>query len=213
MTKIPQNVIMILAQKQNYRSAELARKPRNNWSSQFSSVQLLSCFRLFVTSWTAACHAYLSNSWSLLKLLSIESVMPSNHLIFCCSFLLPLSIFPSIRVFSNESVLHIRWPKYWSFGFSPSNEHSGLISFRMDWLDLLDVQGTLKSLLQHHSSKASILWRSAFFIVQLSKPYMITGKTIALTIWTFVGKVMSLLFNMLSRLIIAFLPRSKRLLI
>ena len=140
MTKIPQNVIMILVQKQNYRSAELARKPRNNWSSQFSSVQLLSCFRLFVTSWTAACHAYLSNSWSLLKLLSIESMMPSNHLIFCCPLLLPPSIFPSIRVFSNESVFFcIRWPKYWSFSFSisPSNEHSGLISFRIDWLDLL----------------------------------------------------------------------------
>ena len=143
--------------------------------------------------------------------------MPSNHLILCGHLLLPLSIFSSIRVFSNESVLHIRWPKYWSFSFSfsisPSNEHPGLVSFRMDWLDLLAVQGTLKSLLQHHSSKASILWSSAFFIVQLSHPYMTTGKTIALTRRTFVGKVMSLVFNMLSRLVIIFLPRSKCLLI
>ena len=141
--------------------------------------------------------------------------MPSNHLIFCHPLLLQPSIFPSIRVFSNESALHIRWPKYWNFSFniSPSSEHPGLISFRMDWLDHLAVQGTLKSLLQHHSSKASILWRSAFFIIQLSYPYMTTGKTIALTKWTFVGKVMSLLFNKLSRLVIAFLPRSKRLLI
>ena len=141
--------------------------------------------------------------------------MPSNHLILCHPLLLPPSIFPSIRVFSNESALRIRWPKYWSFSFSisPSSEHSGLISFRMDWLDLLAVQGTLKTLLQHHSSKASILQCSAFFTVQLSYPYMATGKTIALTRWTFVGKVMSLLFNMLSRLIIAFLTRSKRLLI
>ena len=139
--------------------------------------------------------------------------MPSNHLILCCSLFLLPSIFPSIRVFSNESVLHIRWPKYWSFSFniSPSKEHSGLISFRMDYLDLLSVQGTLKSLLQHHSSKASILWCSAFFIVHLSHPYMTTGKTIALTRWTFVDKVMSLLLNMLSRLVITFLPRSKRL--
>ena len=134
--------------------------------------------------------------------------MPSNHLILCCPLLLPPSIFPSIRVFSNESGLHIRWSKYWSFSFniSPSNEHSGLISFRMDWLDLLAVQGTLVSLLQHRSSKASILQCSAFFIVQLSHLYMTTGKTIALTRWTFVGKVMSLLFNMLSRLVITFLP-------
>ena len=141
--------------------------------------------------------------------------MPSNHLILCCPLLLPPPIFPSIRVFSNESVLCIRWPKYWSFSFSisPSNEYSGLISFRMDWLDLLAVQGTLNSVFQHHSSKASILWCSAFFIVQLSHPYMTTGKTIALTRWTFVGKVMSLLFNMLSRLVIAVLPRSKRLFI
>ena len=141
--------------------------------------------------------------------------MPSNHLILCCPLLLLPSIFPSIRVFSNESVLRIRWQKYCSFSFniSPSNEHSGLISSRMDWLHLLVVQGTLKSFLQHHSSKASILRCSAFFIVQLSHPYMTTGKTIALTRWNFVGKVMSLLFNMLSRLVIAFLPRSKRLLI
>ena len=141
--------------------------------------------------------------------MSIESVMPSNHLILCHPLLLLPSIFPSIRVFSSESTLHIRWPKYWSFSFNinPSNEHSGLISFRMDWLDLLAVQGTLKSLLQHHSSKASILHCSAFFIVQLSRSYMTTGKTIALTRWTFVGKVMSLLFNMLSRLVITFLPR------
>ena len=141
--------------------------------------------------------------------------MPSNHLILCHPFLLPPSIFPSIRIFSNESVLHIRWSKYWSFSFSisPSNEYSGLIPFRTDWLGLLAVQGTLKSLLQHHSSKASILLHSAFFIVQLLHPYMTTGKTIALTRWTFVSKVMSLLLNMLSRLIITFLPRSKHLLI
>ena len=147
--------------------------------------------------------------------MSIKSVMPSRHLILCHPLLFLPSIFPSIRVFSNESVLRIRWPKYWSFGFniSPSNEHSGLISFRMDWFDLLAVQGTLKSLLQHHSSKASILQCSAFFIVQLLHPYMTIGKTIALTRWTFVGKVMSLLFNMLSRLVITFLPRSKHLLI
>ena len=147
--------------------------------------------------------------------MSIESVMPSNHLILCCPLLLLPSIFPSVRVFSNESVLPNRWPEYWSFSFSisPSNEYSGLSSFRMDWLDLLAVQQTLKSLLQHHNSKASILWRSAFFMVQLSHPYMTTGKTIALTRWTFVGKVMSLLFNMLSRLVLTFLPRSKCLLI
>ena len=143
--------------------------------------------------------------------MSIESMMPSNHLILCRPLLLPPSIFPSIRVFSNESALRIRWPKYWSFSFSisPSIEYSGLISFRMDWLDLLAVQGTFRSLLQHHSSKASILWHSAFFIIQLSHQYMTTGKNIALTRQTFVGKVMSLLFNMLSRLIIAFLPRGK----
>ena len=149
---------------------------------------------------------------SLLKLMSIESVMPSNHLILCHPLLLLPSIFPSIRVFSNESVLRIRWPEYWSFSFniSPFKEHSGLISFRMDWLDLLTVQGTLKSLLQRHSSKASILLCSAFFIiVQLSHPYVTTGKTIALTIWTFAGKGMSLLFHTLSRFVTTFLPRSK----
>ena len=141
--------------------------------------------------------------------------MQSNHLILCYPLLLPPSVFPSIRIFSSESVLHIRWPKYWSFSFSisPSNEYSGLISFRMDWLDLLAAQRTLKSFLQLHSSKASILWSSAFFIFQLSHPYMITGKNIGLTRWTFVGKIMSLLFNMLSRLVITFLPRSKHLLI
>ena len=144
---------------------------------------------------------------------SIESVMPSNQIILCCPLLLLPSIFPGIRVFSNETVLCIRWPKYWSFSISPSNEYSGLISFRMDWLDLLAVQGTLKSLLQHHSSKASILQHSAFFIVQLSHPYMTTGKTITLTSQTFADQVMSLLFHMLSRLIITFLPRSKPLLI
>ena len=150
---------------------------------------------------------------SLFKLMPIESVMTSNHLILCCPLLLLPSIFPNIKVFSNESVLQIRWPKYWnfSFNFSPSNEYSGLISFRINRLDLLAVQGTLKSLLQHHSSKASILWLSAFFIVQLSHPYMTTGKTIALTKWTFVGKVMSVLFNMLSRLVITFLSKSKHL--
>ena len=185
-------------------------------SVQFSSVQSLSHVLLFATPWTAARHASLSitNSQSLLKLMSIESVMPYNHLTLCCPLLLPPSIFPSIRVFSNELVLCIRWPKYWSFSFSinPSNEYSGLISFRMDWLDLLAVQETLKSL-QHHSSKASILQHSAFFIVQLSHPYMTTRKTIALTRQIVVGKVMSLLFNMLSRLVINFLPRSKCLLI
>ena len=170
-----------------------------------------------MTPWTAARQASLSitNSWSLVKFKSIESVMPSNHLILCHPFLLPPSIFPSIRVLLNESVLRIRWPKYWSFSFSisPSNEHPRLISFRMDWFGLLASQGTLKSLFQHHSSKASILQCSTFFIVQISHPYMTTGKTIPLTRRTFVGKVMSLLFNMLSRLIIAFLPRRKHLLI
>ena len=147
--------------------------------------------------------------------MSIESVMPYNHLILCCPILLLLSIIPRIRVFSKESVLHIKWPKYWSFSFSisPSSEYSGPISFRRDWLDLYAVQGTLKSLLQYHSSKASVLWHSAFFMVQLSHPYLTTGKTIALTRRTFVGKVMSLLFNMLPRLVIIFLPRSKCLLI
>jgi len=196
--------------------------------------KLLSHIRLLATPWTAAYQApppmgfsrqeywsgvplpsLITNSQSLPKPMSIELVMPSNHLILCCPLLLPPSIFPSIRVFSNESVLHVRWPKYWSFSIyiSHSNEHSGLISFRMDWLGLLAVQGTLKSLLQHHGSKASILRCLAFFIVQLSHPYTATGKTIALMRWTFVDKVMSLLFNMLSRLVITFLPRSKRLLI
>ena len=189
------------------------------WSKEImctSSVKSFSCVWLFATPWTTAHQASLSitNSQSLLKLMSIESVVQCNHLIFCWP-LLPTSVFPSIRVFSNESVLHIRWPKYWSFSFSisPSNEYSGLISFRIDWFDLLAVQGILKSLLQHQSLKASILWPSAFFIVQLSHPYMTTGKTIALTGRIFVGKVMSLLFNMLSRLVIVFLPRSKHLLI
>ena len=165
---------------------------------QFSSVQSLSRVWLFATPWITACQASLSitNSWSLLKPMSTESVMPSNHLILCRPLLLLPPILPSIRVFSNESTLRMRWPKYWSFSFriSPSKEHPGLISFRMDWLDLLAVQGTLKSLLQHHSSKASIFRLSAFFTVQLSHPYTTTGKTIALTRWTFVGKVMSLLF-------------------
>ena len=178
----------------------------------FSSVQLLSRLRLFVTLWTAAHQASLSitNSQNLLKLMSIELVMPSNQLILCYPLLLLPSIFPSIRVFSDESVLHIRWLKYWSFSFSisPSHEYSGLISFRMDWLDLLAVQGTLKSLLQHHSSE-SILWDSVFFMVQLLHPYMTTGKTIALPIWIFVSKVVSLLFNTLSSFVRAFLPRSK----
>ena len=164
----------------------------------YSSIQWLSHVQLFATPWIAAYQASLSitNSRSLLKLMSIESVMPSSHLILCFPLLLPW-IPPNIRVFSSESTLHMRWPKYWSFSFSisPSNEHPGLISFRMDWLDLFAVQGTLKSLLQHHSSKASILRHSAFFTVQHSHPYMTTGKTIALTIWTFVGKVMSLLFT------------------
>ena len=174
-------------------------------------------FQLFATPWTTARQASLSitNFQSLLKLMSTESVMPSNHLVLCHPLLLLPSIFPSIRVFSNESALCVRWLKYWNFNFSisPSNEHPGLISFRMDWLDVLAVQGTLKSLLQHHSSKASILRHSAFFRVQISHLYMTTGKTITLTRQTFVDKVMSLLFNMLSRLVITFLPRSKRLLI
>ena len=176
----------------------------HSWADTPSSVKSLSHIWLFESPWTTACQASLSitNSQSLLKLMSIMSVMLSNYLILCHP-LLPSSFLPSIRVFSNESVLHIRWPEYWSFAFSisPSNEYSGLISFRIDWFHL-----------QHHSSKASILWHSDYFIVQLSHPYMTTGKTIALTGWTFVGKVMSLLFNMLSRLVIAFLPRSKHLL-
>ena len=170
-----------------------------------------------MTSWTAAHQPSLSFtiSQNLLKLLSIDSVMPSKHLILCHPLLLLPSIFPSIRVFSNESAFHPIWPKYCSFSFfiSPSNEYLRLISIRMDWFDLLAVQGTVESLLQHHSSKASVLWHSAFFMVQLSHPYMTIGKAIALTGWTFVGKVMSLIFNTLSRLVIAFLPRSKRLLI
>ena len=178
---------------------------------------MLSRVRLFATPWTTAHQASLSitNSRSLLRLMFIELVMPSNHIILSHPLLLPPSIFPSIRVFSSESVLRIRWPKYWIFSFniSTSNEYSGLISFRVDWLDLRAVQGTLKSLLQHHSSKATILRCPVFFIVQISHPYMTTGKTIALTRWTFVSKVMSLLFNMLSRFVITFLPRSKRLLI
>ena len=191
-------------------------KPEGSNKNPVSSVPLLSRVQLFATPLTTGRRASLSitNSWSLLKLMSIKSVMPSNHLILCHPLLLPL-IFPRIRVFSHESVLCIRWPKYWniSFNISPSNEYSGLISFRMDWFDLLAVQSNLKSLLQHHISKASILWRSAFFIVQLSHPYMTTGKTIVLTRRTFVSKVISLLFNMLSRLVMAFLPRSKHLLI
>ena len=180
-----------------------------------SSVQFLSHAWLFATPWTAACQASLSitNSRSLLKLMSIESVMPSNHLILCFPLLLP-SVFPSIRVFSNKSVLCFRWPKYWSFSFSISlsNEYSELISFRIDWLECLAVQGTLKSLLQHNSSKPSVLQHSAFFIVQVSHPYVTTVKTLALTWWTFVGKIMSLLFNT-SRLVITFLPRNKHLFI
>ena len=183
----------------------------------FSSVQSLSCVRLFATPWIEACQDLLSNtnSWSLLKFMPIESVIPSSHLILCRPLLLLPPIPSSIRIFSNESALPMRWAKYWSFSFSisPSNEHPGLISFGMDWLDLLAVQGTLKSLLQYHSSKASIYQHSAFFTIQLSHPYLTPGKTIALTRRTFVGKVMSLLFNMLSRLVITFLPRSKCLLI
>ena len=184
---------------------------------KMSSVQLLSRVRLFETPWIAACQASLSiaNSPSLPKLMSTKSVMPFSHLILCHPLLLLPPIPPSIRIFSNESTLRMRWPKYWSFSFSiiRSKEIPGLISFRMDWLDLLAVQGTLKSFLQHHSSKASILWHSAFFTIQLSHPYMTTGKTIALTRRTFVDIVMSLLLNMLSRLVINFFPRSKRLLI
>ena len=201
------------------------KSPHEDWKSlskphpfhQVVVVQLLSCVQLFAAPWTAAHQASLSFtiSWRLLKLMSIESMMSSDHLVLCCPLLFLLSVFPSIRVFTNESFVRIRWPKYWSFSFSicHSNEHSGLSSFRIDWFDLLAVQGTLKSLPKHHSSKASVLWFSAFFMVQLSYPYMTTGKTIALAMQTFVGKVMSLLFNMPSRLAIAFLPRSKHLLI
>ena len=183
------------------------------YSVQFSRC----CVQVSTTPWTAARQASLSiaDSWSLLKLVSIELVMPSSHLILCHPLLFLSPVPPSIRVFSNESALCIKWPKYWSFSYniSPFHKHPGLISFRIDWLDLLAVQGTLKNLLQHHSSKASILWHSAFFIVQLSHSYMTTRKNIALTRQNFAGKVMSLLFNMLSRLVITFLPRSKRLLI
>ena len=170
-----------------------------------------------MTPWTVACQASLSAnsgaSLSLLKLMSIESVMPFNHLILCRPLLFPSSIFPSTKVFSNESALHIRWPKYWSFSSSPSNKYSGLISYRIDWFDFLAVQVALRSLLQHHSSKTPTFQHSAFFMVQLSHPYMTIRKTIALIRWTFAGKVMSLLFNKLSRLVIAFPPRSKCLLI
>ena len=188
-----------------YQNIDVNQMFLSQCKDQFSSVQLLSRDRLFATPWIAAHQASLSirNSRSLLKLMSIESVRPSSHLMLCCPLLLLPPIPPRFRVFSNESTLRMRWPKYWSFSFSisPSNEHPGLISFRMDWLDLLAVQGTLKSLLQCHSSKASIFQHSAFFTVQLSHPYMTTGKNIALTRRTFVDKVMSLLFNMLSRLI------------
>ena len=173
---------------------------------RFIVVQSLSHVWLFATPWTAGCQAslFFTISWNLLKLMSVKSMMPSNHLILCQLLLLLLSIFPSIRVFSNELALPIRWLKYWNFSISPSNEYSGLISFMIDWDDLLVVEGTLKSLLQHLNSKATILWHSIFFMVQLSHLYTTTGKTIALTIWIFVGKVMSLLFNMLSRFVIAF---------
>ena len=210
----------LFGQPNTYTPAISSSSSKDTYHIGFSSVQCshsLSHVRLFVTPWTAACQTFLSitNSRSSPKLISIESVMPSSHLILCHPLLLLPSIPPSIRVFSNESTLCMRSPKYWSFSFniSPSNEHPGLISFRMDWFDLLAVQGTLRSLLQHHSSKASILWCSAFFTVQLSHPYMTTGKTIAFIRRTFVGKIMSLLLNMLSRLVITFLPRSKCLLI
>ena len=177
-----------------------------------SSVQSLSRVQLFATPWAAARQASLSitNSWSLFKLMSIKPVMPSNHLILCHPCLLLPSIFPSIRILSSESTLHIRWPKYWSFSssISPSNKYSGLISYRIYWFDLLAVQGIPKSLLQHHSWKASVLWHSAFFMVQLSHPHMTTGKTIALTRRTLVGKVMSLLLNMLSRLVRTYLGKT-----
>ena len=186
------------------------------WNVQFSSVTQ-SCPTLCnpMNRSTPGLPVSITNSRSLLKLMSIALVTPSSHLILCHPLLLLPPIPPSIRVFSNESTLRMRWPKYWSFSFSisSSNEYTGLISFRMDWMDLLAVQGTLKNLLQHHSSQASIFRHSAFLTIQLSHPYMTTGKTIALTRWTFIGKVMSLVFNMLSRLVITFLPRSKRLLI
>ena len=187
------------------------QRPAQHWKAAI--VQSLSHVQLFATLWTTALQASLSFTiaQSLFKLMSIELVMPSNHLILCRPLLLLPSIFLSIRVFSNQSALCIKWAKYWSFSISPSNEYSELLYFKIDWFDLLAVQGTLKSLLQHHSSKASILWCSAFFIVQLSHLYVTTGKTIALNRRTFVGKVMSLLFNMLSSLVITFLPRSKHL--
>ena len=193
----------------------------NELEKQFTKfnvvIQSLSCVWLFATPWTAACQASLSFTVSqrLLKLMSIESVMPSRYFILCHPLLLLPSVFPNIMVFSNKSALCIRWPKYWSFSFSisPSNEYSGLFSLRIDWFDLLAVQGTLKSLLQHHTSKASILWHSAFFMVQLSHLYMTTGKTTVLTIRIFVGKEISLLFNTLLKLVTASLPRSKHLLI
>ena len=173
-------------------------------------IQSLSCVQLFEIPWTAAHQASLpfTNSWSLLKFMSIEWGMLSNHLTLYCPLLLLLSIFASIRVFSNELAFHVRWPKYWCLSNSPSNEYSGLISFRIDWFDLLAVQGTLKSLLQHHNLKPSILRRSVFFMIQLSHPYMTTGKTIALTIWTFVSKVRSLFFNMLSKFVKVCLQRA-----
>ena len=205
----------VITQVQETQKVPNRTNPRWNTTVQFSSVTQ-SCL-LFATSWIAACQATLSmtNTQSSPKLMSIESEMSSSHLILCQPLLILPPIPPTMRVFSNESTCRMRWPTYWSFSFSinHSNEHPGLISFRMDWLDLLAVQGTLKSLLQHHSSKASILLHSAFFILQLSHPYMTTGKTIVLTRWTLVGKVMSLLLNMLSRLVITFLTRSKCLLI
>ena len=201
----------------SHQSAVIYSSSPSKWIHHIQFQFSCSAVSNSATPWTAAHQASLSitNSQSLLKLMSIKLVMPSKHLILCWPLLLPSSIFPSIRGFSNESALCIRWPKYWSFSFSvsPSNEYSELISFRMDRFDLLAVQGTLYSLLKHHCSKASILWHSAFFIVQLSHPYMTTGKTVALTRWTFVDKGMSLLCNMLSRLVIAFLPMSKYLLI
>ena len=196
---LPRNKRLLISWLQSPSTVILEPKKIKSVTQSVSSIQLFLCVRLFSIPWTAACQASVPiiNSQSLLKLMSIESVMPSNHLILHCPLLLLPSIFPSIRVFSSESVLRIRWPKYWSFSFSisPSNEYSGLISFSMNWLDLLAVQGTLRSLFQHHSSKASILRHSAFFIVRLSHPYITIGKTTALTRQTFVSKVMSLLFN------------------
>ena len=211
------DIIWVNIATQNWVSKYKYQKKRwKLWSLICVVVQSLSCVQLFVTLWTAACQASLSItiSQSFLKLMCVESVMPSNHLILCHPLLLLHSVFPSIRIFSKESALCIRWSKYWSFSISPSIDYSGLISFRMDWFDIHAVQGTLKSFIQHHNSKAlqhqsSILQHSGFFIVQLSHPYMTTRKTVALTRWTFVGKVMSLLFNMLSKLVITFLPRSK----